>query len=181
MAGRYRCAPRPSACGPRHWCVRFFYDCEFGQTAPGVSLISIGVVAEDGREYAAVSSEFDPLAVPPWVRRHVLPQLPPVSTWLPREQIRQELLAFLGPDPVLWAWYGAYDHVALCQLWGSMPELPPALPRFTMDVRQLWEHLGRPPLPRQESGLHDALADARHVKVRWEALAEPAYGLGIEV
>jgi hypothetical protein len=161
--------------------VRFFYDAEFGVTAPDITLISIGVVGEDGREYYAVSSEFDPLAVHPWVREHVLPQLPPTSTWKPRSTIRDELADFLGVDPVLWAWYGAYDHVALCQLWGAMPELPRAIPRFTLDVRQLWEHLGRPQLPQQQTGLHDALADARHVKVKWEALAEKAYSLGMEV
>jgi hypothetical protein len=48
-------------------------------------------------------------------------------------------------------------------------------------VRQLWEHLGRPPLPAQESGLHEAIADARHVRARWEALAEQAYKLGLAV
>jgi len=161
--------------------VRIFYDLEFGDTAREISLVSIGAVGEDGREFYAVSSEFDPLAVHPWVRDNVLPQLPPASTWQPRARLREELLAFLGPEPVLWAWYGAYDHVALCQLWGAMPQLPRALPRFTMDVRQLWEHLGRPPLPAQESGLHDALADARHVKVRYDALAERAYRLGLAI
>ncbi len=161
--------------------MRMFYDLEFGDTAGLISLVSVGVVAEDGREYYAVSSEFDPLAVHPWVRDNVLPQLPPTSTWKPRAQIRDELLAFLGDDPVLWAWFGAYDHVALCQLWGAMPELPRAIPRITLDVRQLWEHLGRPPLPVQEQGRHDALADARHVRVRWEALAERAYRLGLDV
>jgi hypothetical protein len=161
--------------------VRFFYDLEFGDTASVVTLVSVGVVAEDGREYYAVSSEFDPMAVHPWVRENVLPQLPPASTWRSRAQIRDELLEFLGPEPVLWAWYGAYDHVALCQLWGAMPELPRAIPRFTLDVRQLWEHLGRPPLPEQERGLHDALEDARHNKVRWEALAERAYALGLAI
>jgi hypothetical protein len=161
--------------------VRYFYDCEFGVTAPEVTLLSIGVVAEDGREYSAVLSDLDPLAVHPWVRENVLPQLPPASSWVPRSQVREELLAFLGDDPVLWAWYGAYDHVALCQLWGQMPALPRALPRITLDVRQLWEHLGRPSLPAQESGRHDALADARHVKVRYDALAERAYRLGLTV
>jgi hypothetical protein len=161
--------------------VRYFYDCEFGVTAPEVTLLSIGVVAEDGREYSAVLSDLDPLLVHPWVRENVLPQLPPASTWVPRSQVRSELLAFLGDDPVLWAWYGAYDHVALCQLWGQMPALPRALPRITLDVRQLWEHLGRPPLPAQSSGRHDALADARHVKVRYDALAERAYRLGLTV
>ena len=161
--------------------MRFFYDLEFGDTATVVTLVSVGVVAEDGREYYAVSSDFDPLAVHPWVRDNVLPQLPPASTWKPRSVIAAELVSFFGEDPVWWAWYGAYDHVALCQLWGAMPSLPRAFPRFTLDVRQLWEHLGRPPLPVQERGLHDALEDARHCKARYDALAERAYLLGLEV
>ena len=49
------------------------------------------------------------------------------------------------------------------------------------DVRTMWEHLGRPALPVQPCGLHDALEDARHVKVRFEALAERAYRLGLSV
>ena len=161
--------------------MRFFYDLEFGDTADLVTMVSIGVVAEDGREYYAVSSEFDPLAVHPWVRDHVLPQLPPVSSWKPRATIAAELEDFFGADPVWWAWYGAYDHVVLCQLWGGMTDLPRQLPRFTLDVRQLWEHLGRPSMPAQERGLHDALEDARHVKTRYDVLAERAYQLGLTV
>lgn len=161
--------------------MRYFYDLEFGDTTSVVSLVSVGVVAEDGREYYGVSNEFDPLAVHPWVRDNVLPQLPPTSTWKPRAVIAAELEDFFGAAPVWWAWYGGYDHVALCQLWGAMPSLPRAFPRFTMDVRQLWEHLGRPPLPQQTKGLHDALEDARHVKVKYEALAERAYQLGLSI
>ncbi|MDX6268691.1 MAG: hypothetical protein QOD70_3431 [Frankiales bacterium] len=161
--------------------MRFFIDLEFGDTASVVTLVSVAAVAEDGREYYAVSSDFDPLAVHPWVAENVLPQLPPVAQWKPRRQIATELEEFFGDDPVWWAWYGAYDHVALCQLWGDMPSLPRQLPRFMLDVRQLWEHLGRPPLPVQEDGLHDALMDARHVKVKYEALAEAAYRWGLRV
>src|SRR5258705_12087920 len=104
--------------------VRFFYDLEFGDTTSVVSLISIGVVADDGREYYAVSSEFDPLGVHPWVADNVLPQLPPASSWKPRSVIARELEEFFGDEPVWWAWYGAYDHVGLCQLWGDMASLP---------------------------------------------------------
>ena len=161
--------------------MRVFYDCEFGRTAPEISLVSIAAVAEDGREFYAVSSDFDPLAVHPWVRDTVLPLLPPASTWRPREVIRAELLAFLGSSPQLWAWFGSYDHVAFGQLWGEMPQIPQHLPRITMDVRQLWEHLGRPALPAHGGPEHDALADARHVKQMWESMAERAYQLGLSV
>lgn len=163
--------------------MRWFYDCEFARTAPRIVLVSLAMVSEDGQELYRVSSEFDPLDVHPFVRERVLPQLPPASTWVPRSVIAQEVEQLLAQDddPVLWAWYGAYDHVALGQLWGEMPALPRMVPRLTLDVRQLWEHLGRPALPAQPGDLHDALADARHVRARWGALAERAYRLGLTV
>ena len=48
--------------------MRFFYDSEFIEDGRTIELISIGVVAEDGREYYAVSSEFDPSRAGDWVR-----------------------------------------------------------------------------------------------------------------
>ena len=49
----------------------------------------------------------------------------------------------VGDEPIeLWAWVGAYDHVVLCQLWGPMTDLPPAIPRFTRELRQFWEERG---------------------------------------
>ncbi|HVE73491.1 MAG TPA: polyadenylate-specific 3'-exoribonuclease AS [Mycobacteriales bacterium] len=163
--------------------MRYWYDLEFLENGVTIDLVSVGVVAEDGREYYAVSTDVDLAAASPWVRDNVVNQLPPPAdaAWRSRERIRTELEEFLGTDPVLWAWYGAYDHVCIAQLWGAMPDLPRALPRFTLDVRQLWEHLGRPPLPPQPDGEHHALADARHVRVRWEVLAERAHQLGLRV
>jgi 3' exoribonuclease, RNase T-like len=156
--------------------ARYFYDTEFIEDGRTIELVSIGVVAEDGREFYAVSTEFDPAPALPWVRDNVLAKLPsPASpAWRSREAIRTELLAFLtaGPGEVeLWAWYAGYDHVALCQLWGAMPALPRAVPRFSRDLRQLWEEVGRPPLPAAPADAHDALADARHNLARWQVLA----------
>ena len=39
--------------------MRFFYDCEFIEDGTTIDLVSIGVVGEDGREFYAVSTEFD--------------------------------------------------------------------------------------------------------------------------
>lgn len=156
--------------------LRYFYDCEFVEDGITIDLISIGVVCEDGREYYAVSTEFDPDRAGPWVRRHVLPKLPePASPlWRSRERIREDLYTFLVPrptvEPQLWAWVSAYDHVALCQLWGSMVDLPTALPRYTNELRQHWDMAGRPPLPPVPPDAHDALADARHNLAKFEAI-----------
>jgi hypothetical protein len=156
--------------------VRFFYDCEFIEDGTTIELVSIGVVAEDGREFYAVSTEFDPARAIDWVRRNVLGKLPSPGdpVWRSRARIRDDLLAFLteGGEPIeLWAWMAAYDHVVLAQLWGDMRALPRAIPRFTHELRQLWEGHGSPPMPPQPSDQHDALADARHNLARWKVLA----------
>jgi hypothetical protein len=157
--------------------VRFFYDCEFIEDGVTIELISIGVVDERGREFYAVSTEFDPERAGDWVRSNVLPKLPSPAhrSWRSRTAIRDSLLEFLtasGDGVELWAWFAAYDHVALAQLWGPMPALPRVLPRFTRDLRQRWEEAGKPALPPPPSDAHDALADARHNLVRWRAIEE---------
>jgi hypothetical protein len=155
--------------------VRYFYDCEFIEDGRTIELISIGVVAEDGRQFYAVSTEFDPDRAGQWVRAQVLPKLPsPASkAWRSRARIRNDLLEFLtaGEGRIeLWAWVGAYDHVVLCQLWGPMTALPRSMPRYTRELRQHWELSGRPELPPAPDDAHDALADARHNLNKWLAI-----------
>ncbi|ALL77512.1 hypothetical protein Ae168Ps1_5758c [Pseudonocardia sp. Ae168_Ps1] len=157
--------------------MRFFYDCEFIEDGTTIELVSIGIVGEDGREFYAVSTEFDPGRAGKWVRANVLPKLPSPSSraWMSRSRIRDEVLEFCTSAPgdvELWAWIAAYDHVALCQLWGAMPALPRSMPRFTRELRQRWEDAGRPTLPPPPREAHDALADARHNLRRWEVIAE---------
>jgi hypothetical protein len=164
---------------------RYFYDCEFIEDGRTVDLVSIGVVDECGREFYAVSTEFDAARAVPWVRRNVLDKLPSPGdpAWRTRGRIRDDLYAFLReplrerPDEAmeLWAWYAAYDHVALAQLWGPMTALPREIPRFTKDLRQLWDDRGRPVLPEM-SGRHDALVDARHNLARWRVLGDGSPG-----
>ena len=148
--------------------MRYFYDTEF---------------IEDGREYYAVSTEFDPERAGGWVRANVLPKLPPPASplWRSRKQIRLDLEEFFrvhssqgATEPIeLWAWVAAYDHVALCQLWGPMPALPPAIPRFTRELRQLWEDRGCPRMPPRPRDAHDALVDARDQLHRFRLITSP--------
>jgi 3' exoribonuclease, RNase T-like len=166
--------------------VRYFFDTEFIEDGLTIDLVSIGVVDENGREFYAVSTEFDPGKAGPWVRANVLAKLPPPtsSAYRSRALIRASLLKFLlvpGGEIELWAWYASYDHVALAQLWGSMPRLPRAIPRFTHELRQRWEDVGKPPLPPPPSDAHNALADARHNLVRWRVIDEARQRLGFPV
>jgi hypothetical protein len=155
--------------------VRIFYDTEFIENGVTIELISLGAVDESGREFYAVSTEFDQNRAGQWVRTHVLDKLPsPASqAWRDRGRIRADFLSFVrasGERVELWAWIAAYDHVALAQLWGAMPDLPRSLPKFTRDLRQRWEDVGKPALPTPPEDAHDALADARHNLRRWQVI-----------
>jgi hypothetical protein len=80
--------------------------------------------------------------------------------WVIANEVREFIAA--DPDPQLWAWYAAYDHVALAQLWGRMIDLPDCIPMWTNDLKQECARLGNPRVPEQGDGEHNALADARH-------------------
>lgn len=92
--------------------------------------------------------------------------------WVIANEVRDFIQA-AGPDIELWADYGAYDHVGLAQLWGRMIDLPEGVPMFTNDIQQEARRrgIGCDELPQQESGEHNALADARHNQTvrRWLA------------
>jgi len=167
--------------------VRIYYDTEFIEDGHTIDLISIGMVREDGRSYYAISEEFSRtnFCRHEWLVQNVAPSLPITITgpeWFNwdinhpdfadvknRLTIAQEVEEFIvaTPNPELWAWYGAYDHVALCQLWGPMSAIHDrGIPMFTNDLKQEANRLGNPWLPEQEGGEHNALDDAIHNKVR---------------
>jgi hypothetical protein len=152
--------------------MRYFYDTEFHEDGTTIDLISIGIVAEDGREYYAISADADwrRIAGHDWLRANVVPYLPAPARWKRKSQIRKEVAEFLlaKDQPELWAWFSAYDHVVLAQLFGTMLDLPDGIPMFTNDVRSLVEWAGVDTLPQQATGVHDALEDARHVRRMFE-------------
>lgn len=147
--------------------MRYYLDTEFLEDGHTIDLISIGVVCEDGREFYACSLDANRFRIDrePWLCANVLPHLPEkgAAQWMSRDRIRDRLLAFIGGDsePDFWAYYAAYDWVALAQLFGRMIDLPKHFPMFCMDLKQLAVMKGNPTLPKQESGEHNALADAR--------------------
>jgi len=145
--------------------MKYFLDTEFIEDGRTIDLISIGVVAEDGREFYRCSTQADLTRASEWVREHVLPSLPIYvrPEWADRAAIARELVAFLGGDasPEFWGYYSDYDWVALCQLFGTMMDLPPGFPRWCRDLKQLSVDVGSPKHPADPAGEHNALVDAR--------------------
>ncbi len=176
--------------------MKYFYDCEFIEDGHTIDLISIGIVAEDSREFYGQSVEWDANKASDWVMHNVFPflllcpnggkmhhaayQLHCVGhescPWYSRTQLARQIRQFCDPEqygePELWGYYSAYDHVAFCQLFGTMMDLPKGYPMYTRDIKQWCDSLGNPRLPEQGKGEHNALADARWNKVAWEFLAD---------
>jgi 3' exoribonuclease, RNase T-like len=152
--------------------VRFFLDTEFSERGPlhPIQLISIGVVAEDGREFYAHSEEYDPKLCNDWVIANILPMVAGER----RERlgdIKDRLLQFIGPEkPEFWGYYADYDWVVFCQMFGMMVDLPKGWPMYCRDIKQLCDSLGNPQLPKQVLEKHHALHDAIWNKTAYEFL-----------
>lgn len=158
--------------------MRYFLDTEFAERPCSIDLISIAIVAEDGREFYAESSDFEDRMANEWVLRHVIPQLwsrqadkSKFNAWIrdggtgglmSREAIAKEVRIFIGDDkPEFWGYYCDYDWVVFCWLFGSMIDLPKGWPMYCRDIKQLCDTLGNPRLPLSVDNEHHALKDAR--------------------
>lgn len=166
--------------------MRYWFDTEFIEDGKTIDLISIGIVAEDGRELYAESDEADLSKASPWVQENVVVHLwsrqedkRDANAWirdggagglLHRREIATLVMGFCGDKPEFWAYYADYDWVALCQLFGTMMDLPEGWPMYCRDIKQWCDQLGNPKLPDQQSQEHHALADARWNRQAWEFL-----------
>ena len=180
--------------------MRLYYDTEFLEDGSTIRLISIGMIREDGVELYQIVDDLALMLDAyqhPWLAANVLPYLPVTVdaenraiSWdeshpdfqyvASREAIAKRVKGFcessmddFGRDKAsLWAWFGAYDHVCLAQLFGKMIDLPYCVPMRTNDLAQeverrgLWHEV--PQMPGVQS--HNALSDARELKYRYEYL-----------
>ena len=151
--------------------MKYWIDTEFIERPSILDLISIGLVAEDGREFYAESSEVDWAKASRWTLESVRPQLS--GAGMTREDIGYALRRFTDEDahPVFWGYFPAYDWVVFTWLFGGMNDLPFHFPQLCLDIKQWAIELGDPELPAQRGARHHALADARWTRDAWAFLA----------
>lgn len=158
--------------------MKYYLDTEFMEDGRTIDLLSIGLVAEDGRELYAVSNEADHSHANEFVRDAVIPHLfddvriPDQKRYAflnaPRWIIRDRVLNFIKPDPdqpkpEIWGYYADYDWVVFCQLFGTMMDLPKGMPMYCRDIKQAADEMGGIKLPPKDNRFsdHHALVDAR--------------------
>lgn len=161
-------------------------DTEFCENGKTIELISVALVAEDGRTfYVQVCEtpidedrrEFYGLTAPlahEWVRQHVVPHLDhrncltpceaSACPWRHKSDVPDAILGFLhDASPVFVGYYSAYDWVALCQLFGTMMDLPQGWPMYCRDLRQLLDYAGLQHVRQPDEMPHHALSDAQWI------------------
>lgn len=134
----------------------------FGKPRWGIDLISIGIVGEDGSEYYAISTDFNPKYANDWVKRNVLSKLPAryvdfhtgspnerrrAAFWKSNKEIKKDLLNLFRcgyedgmvvapPGIEVYGYYADYDWVLLASLFGTMMDLPKGFPMYCRDLKQ---------------------------------------------
>ncbi|MCG5078903.1 3'-5' exoribonuclease [Paraburkholderia sp. RG36] len=140
--------------------MRIFVDCEFTDFLE-CELVSLALVADDGREFYGECSEYDPANCSEFVRAAVLPQLGQhVGRVFTRGALRVALVTWLGqfdcePERSLCFDYGG-DWDLLCDLLDGPP------PGWrAVNVAGLLDRRRSEDYYRAYGGRHHALADAR--------------------
>lgn len=146
-----------------------WFDTEFIEDGRTIDLLSIGIVRWDGAVYQAEFAEADHSRASDWVKANVLPHL--TGERKPRAQIADDITHFAGTSPEWWAYYADYDWVALCQLYGTMMDLPSGWPMYCRDVKQLADERGVDLSTVQRRGAeHNATTDAMWTCDAWRLL-----------
>jgi hypothetical protein len=181
--------------------MKVFYDCEFLEDGVTIELISIGIVKDNGETYYAINQEapWPRIVASDWLVKNVVKHLPVVASsagwapdithrdYRPRAAIAEEVYRFLVGDDdsiphlELNAYYAAYDHVCLMQLWGPMINAPEGIPWYTRDLMVEADRLEistrNDAWPKQNPDLeHHALHDAWHDLVIDRYLREMGMG-----
>jgi len=155
--------------------MKYFIDTEFiegfhkplfGKRRHFIDLISIGIVCEDGREYYAISTEFNEKDADDWVKTNVISKLPRRATsfydsptlrqncllYKSNKQIAEDIRKFcfkgqiefknnnpVFNNPEFYAYYADYDWVVFCSLFGRMIDLPTGFPMYCRDLKQTFD------------------------------------------
>ncbi len=174
--------------------MKYFLDTEFIDSSSKLDLLSIALVAEDGRELYLKNVEADFSKGSAWLRENVYDNLgltlKQVKTkqfgsatyiapldykdgWYTRENIKYLIMEFLDEGVYgkakFYGYYASCDFVCLYQLFGTLMEFPYI--KYINDIKTVQNFLGAADFTPQTVHKHHALYDARWIKDFYNYLA----------
>ena len=173
--------------------MKVFFDTEFTGLHQFTTLISIGLVAEDGRRFYAEFTDYDNAQVDDWLQWNVIDNLLYTNSLDGSElqifadgiagtaaAITRELKEWLTAyDNVeMWSDCLSYDWVLFCQLWGHAFNIPKNVFYIPFDICTLFNAQGINPDVNREAfaGLeyneqkHNSIWDAQVIRACYEKL-----------
>lgn len=176
--------------------MKIFFDTEFTGLHQRTTLVSIGLISEDGRTFYAETWDYDPKQVDDWIRDNVIANLRFVGISESDPVLDEEHHAMKGSRSTvairlmdwlaqfdtceMWSDCLAYDWVLFCELFGGALKIPKNIYYIPFDLATLLktEHID-PDVSREEfSGLeagkhkHNALWDAKVIKACYEKVMQ---------
>jgi hypothetical protein len=155
--------------------MKFTFDTEFVAVGSNIIPLSIGLINLQNDK--SLYLEFPPCPEAyqnDFVKKNVLPKM----SWakgngehlIKVEDAKDKITSFVYQQIIqdheeyqFYTYYGNYDWVMFCGLFGQMVDLPKQFPMYTRDLKFLLDlhKINKRDLPKQVSGDHNALADAR--------------------
>jgi hypothetical protein len=179
--------------------MKIFFDTEFTGLHQNTTLISIGMIAEDGRTFYVELYDYDKSQVDMWILENVIDNLSfnnidymYDAEWIGdgvdcrgkvcNSELKYKLQAWLGQfDKVeLWSDCLSYDWVLFCDLFGGAMKIPDNVYYIPFDICTLFKVKGiDPDINREEFAeidgdikKHNSLHDAKIIKKCYEKLME---------
>lgn len=158
--------------------TKIFFDTEFTGLHQHTTLISIGCVADDGRELYCELNDYDKTQIDDFINDNVIAKLHntnPITT----AQLRKAIEGFIEPyDSVeMWSDCLSYDWVLFNQIWGHAFNIPEKVYYIPFDLSTLFKIKGiDPDINREEfceypkGDKHNALLDAQVIKACYSKL-----------
>ena len=161
--------------------MKIFFDTEFTGLHQYTTLISIGMIAEDGRELYCELYDYDPNQIDDWLQQNVLNNLDNTNV-ININELRTEIEKFIEPyDEVeMWSDCLSYDWVLFNQIWSHAFNIPSKIYYIPFDLSTLFKIKDiDPDVNREEfSGMvygskkHNALWDAKVIKACYDKIID---------
>jgi len=165
--------------------MKLFFDTEFTGLHQNTSLLSIGIVDENGRTFYRELDDYDYNQLNDWLKNNVIANFTnegSVNMGMLKDDLLEWLKAYdYGEQIEVWSDCLAYDWVLFCEIFGGAFGVPKNIYYIPFDICTLMKIKGVDPdvnreeyaysdMPTPDTKKHNALHDAYTIKHCYEKL-----------
>lgn len=178
--------------------MKIYFDCEFSGLIKNTSLISIGIISENGDEFYAEFNDYDKSKIDKWLKNNIIDKLlfnnkdeyskiTTKKTYIKnnKKEVTKKLIKWLenfDDEIEIWSDTLAYDWVLFCDLFDGALNLPKYIYYIPFDIVTLLKVKDiDPDITREDyvkeylndddlKNKHNSLFDAKIIKLIYEKI-----------